>query len=171
MKAIILGCGRVGSTLARMLSEAGHDVTIIDQTSEAFRRLGAKFKGARVVGPGTDVDILKRAGIEGADVFVSVTDGDNRNIMAAQIAKTLFDVPNVMTRIYDPSRAQAYKEMGIQTLCTTSIAANLFFDLAEKKPVDEMVENLQKKRVSKPEAGAQITGSVAATLAHGNTGH
>lgn len=147
MNAIILGCGRVGSTLARMLFEEGHDVTIIDQTSESFRRLGARFKGTRLVGPGTDMDVLKRAGIEQADLFVSVTDGDNRNIMAAQIAKNVFGVPKVMTRIYDPSRAQAYNEMGIQTICTTSIAAGLLHDLALGKPIDDLVDQLQADRL------------------------
>lgn len=130
MRMIILGCGRVGATLARMMADDNHDVTVIDQTSDAFRRLGTKFKGARIVGPGTDLDVLRRAGIEAADVFVSVTQGDNTNIMAAQIAKSVFKVPKVMTRLYDPIRAEAYQQMGIQTICTTTIAANLMRDSA-----------------------------------------
>lgn len=130
MKVIILGCGRVGSTLARQMAGEGHDVTVIDRDTGAFRRLGAKFKGQKIVGPGTDMDVLRRAGVEGADVFVSVTDGDNRNIMAAQIAKSVFNVPKVMTRLYDPNRAQSYQDMGIQTICTTAIAAGLLHDMA-----------------------------------------
>ncbi len=152
MRVIIVGCGRVGSTLARMLSEEGHDVTVVDQTSDAFRRLGAKFKGTRLVGPGTDVAVLKRAGIEHADVFVSVTDGDNRNIMAAQIAKTVFNVPRVLTRIYDPSRAAAYREMGIQTICTTMIAANLIYDGAHERPIDALLNDLHEPHAQKKKA-------------------
>jgi len=142
MKVVIVGCGRVGSTLARMLVER-HEVIVVDRTSESFRRLGPKFKGLKVVGPGTDMDVLRRAGIEGADVFVSVTDGDNRNIMAAQIAKRIFGVPQVFTRIYDPSRAAVYAEMGIQTLCTTATAAGLFCDLVEGRRPDTVLDQLQ----------------------------
>lgn len=143
MKAIIVGCGRVGATLAKMFAESGAEVTIIDLTSDSFRRLGTKFRGTRLVGTGTDISVLKRAGIEGADVFVAVTDGDNRNLMATQIAKTVFDIPLVMTRVYDPARAAAYREMGIHTLCTTSIAANLMFDLAGGVAVEGMIDKLQ----------------------------
>ena len=146
MKAIIVGCGRVGATLAKMFAESGAEVTIIDLTSDSFRRLGTKFRGTRLVGTGTDISVLKRAGIEGADVFVAVTDGDNRNLMATQIAKTVFDIPLVMTRVYDPARAAAYREMGIHTLCTTSIAANLMFDLAGGVAVEGMIDKLQTVR-------------------------
>jgi trk/ktr system potassium uptake protein len=142
MQMIILGCGRVGSTLAKIMAAEGHDVTIIDQTSDAFRRLGTKFRGKRLVGSGTDADVLRRAGIEEADVFVSVTDGDNRNIMAAQLARTVFGVPRVLTRLYDPIRAQAYGEMGIHTICTTTIAAGLMRDLALERPAEDLVEIL-----------------------------
>ena len=129
MNVIIAGCGRSGSTLARMLAPE-HHVTVIDRTSDAFRRLGKNFKGATLVGQGTDMDILRRAGAENADVFVAVTDGDNRNIMAAQIAKEVFGVGTVLCRIYDPSRAAAYQEMGIQTYCTTAISAGYLRDMA-----------------------------------------
>ena len=129
MTIIIAGCGRTGSTLARMLS-LDHNVTVIDRTSDAFRRLGKGFKGATLVGQGTDGDILRRAGIEKADAFVAVTDGDNRNIMAAQIAKEVYGVKSVLCRIYDPSRAAAYQEMGIQTFCTTALSAGYLRDLA-----------------------------------------
>ena len=129
MNVIIAGCGRSGSTLARMLSTE-NSVTVIDRTSDAFRRLGKGFKGATLVGQGTDLDILRRAGIERADVFVAVTDGDNRNIMAAQIAREVYGVGKVLCRIYDPSRAAAYQEMGIETFCTTAISAGYLRDLA-----------------------------------------
>lgn len=128
MNIIILGCGRVGSTLARLMHHDGHHVTIIDLQSEAFRRLGTKFKGSRIVGNGIDEDVLRRAGIESAQVFISVTQGDNRNIMAAQLAKHIFKVPNVVARIYDPIRADRYRQLGITTICTTTIASGVMRD-------------------------------------------
>ncbi len=129
-KIVILGCGRVGSTLAKQMSGEGHEVTILDQTSDSFRRLGPKFKGQRLVGSGLDQDLLKRAHLGDADVFIAVTQGDNTNIMAAQIAKEVFSIPRVMARIYDPIRAQAYRELGITTLCTTTLAAGLMHEAA-----------------------------------------
>jgi len=129
-KIVILGCGRVGSTLARQMSGEGHDVTVLDETSDSFRRLGSKFKGQRLVGSGLDQDLLKRAHLGDADVFIAVTQGDNTNIMAAQIAREVFAIPRVMARIYDPIRAQAYRELGITTLCTTTLAAGLLHDAA-----------------------------------------
>ncbi|MBC7526638.1 MAG: TrkA family potassium uptake protein [Chthonomonadaceae bacterium] len=128
MNIVILGCGRVGSTLARLMFRDGHNVTIIDLQSEAFRRLGTKFKGNRIVGNGIDEDVMKRAGIDNADVFIAVSQGDNRNIMAAQIAKHVFDIPKVIARIYDPVRADRYRQLGITTLCTTTIASGLLRD-------------------------------------------
>lgn len=128
MNIVILGCGRVGSTLARLMHRDGHAVTIIDLQSEAFRRLGTRFRGDRIVGNGIDEDVMRRAGVEHADVFVAVTQGDNRNIMAAQIAKHVFSVPKVVARIYDPVRADRYRQLGIITLCTTTIASGLLRD-------------------------------------------
>ncbi|HZP82058.1 MAG TPA: TrkA family potassium uptake protein, partial [Chthonomonadaceae bacterium] len=128
MNIVILGCGRVGSTFARLMYHDGHAITIIDQQSEAFRRLGTKFKGNRIIGNGIDEDVLKRAGIENAQVFIAVTQGDNRNIMAAQIARHVFNVPTVIARIYDPVRADRYRQMGIVTICTTTIASGLMRD-------------------------------------------
>ncbi len=128
MNIVVLGCGRVGSTFARMMHRDGHNVTVIDIQSEAFRRLGSKFRGNRIVGNGIDEDVLKRAGIETADVFVAATQGDNRNIMAAQIAQRVFKVERVIARIYDPVRADRYRQLGIVTLCTTTIASGLLRD-------------------------------------------
>jgi trk system potassium uptake protein TrkA len=128
MNVIILGCGRIGSTLATAMSRDGHNVTIIDRDSDAFRRLGTDFKGRTVIGNGIDEDILKKSGIENADAFVAVTNGDNTNIMSVQIAKEKFHVPKVIARIYDPIRACAYKELGIETICTTVIGARLIKD-------------------------------------------
>ena len=144
LSVIILGCGRVGSTLARQLSREGHAVTIVDLTSDAFRRLGTKFKGQRLVGTGLDQDTLRKARVENADVFIAVTQGDNTNIMAAQLAKEVFSVPRVIARIYDPIRAQAYREMGITTLCTTTLAAGIIraeaLGTAESGPLKQLAE-------------------------------
>ena len=125
MKVVIVGCGRVGSMLARDLDAAGHDVTIIDERVGAFNRLGDGFSGNMVVGTGIDESVLRRAGIEQADCFAAVTNGDNRNIMAAQVAKVVFKVPRVITRIYDPIREQTYREFGLETICSTTIVASM----------------------------------------------
>lgn len=132
---VILGCGRVGSTLAKQFSLEGHAVTIIDLTSDAFRRLGLKFKGQKIVGMGLDQDTLKKAKLRRSDLFIAVTQGDNTNIMAAQIAKEVFEVPKVLARIYDPIRSQAYRELGIHTFCTTTLAASLMHAAALDMPL------------------------------------
>ena len=128
MNVVILGCGRIGSTLARSMAKDGHNVSIIDRKSEAFRRLGPDFTGKMILGNGIDDTVLINAGIEQADAFVAVTNGDNTNIMSVQIAKEKFHVPKVATRIYDPIRAYAYRELGIETICTTVIGARLMKD-------------------------------------------
>lgn len=128
MKVIILGCGRVGSTLANQMLDEGHNVTIIDRNNDSFRRLGPDFAGGTILGNGTDDEILKKAGIETADAFVAVTNGDNTNIMSVQIAKVKFKIENAIARIYDPIRACAYQEMGIETLCTTLVGSRLIKD-------------------------------------------
>src|SRR6202045_3975943 len=125
VKVIIVGCGRVGSTMARALAGDGHEVTIIDEKVSAFDRLGSDFRGNMVVGTGIDESILRRAGIEQADCFASVTNGDNRNIMAAQVAKVIFKVPRVITRIYDPIREETYREFGLETICSTTIVSSM----------------------------------------------
>ena len=128
MNVIILGCGRVGSTLARMMYYDKHDVTVIDLVSESFRRLGNKFKGQRIIGNGMDEDVLKRAGIEKCDVFISVTQGDNRNIMVAQIDKEVYGVKKVITRINDPIRADTYRSLDIITICGSTILSGIMRD-------------------------------------------
>ena len=125
VNVIIVGCGRVGSGLARELDAAGHKVTIIDERVSAFSRLGEGYRGDMVVGTGIDESVLRRAGIEKADCFAAVTNGDNRNIMAAQVAKVFFKVPRVITRIYDPIREQTYREFGMETICSTSIVGSM----------------------------------------------
>lgn len=125
MKVVIVGCGRVGSTLARELDAEGHTVTIVDERVAAFNRLGDGYGGEMVVGTGIDESVLRRAGIEEADCFASVTNGDNRNIMAAQVARVVFKVPRVITRIYDPIREQTYREFGLETICSTRIVSSM----------------------------------------------
>ena len=113
-----MGCGRVGSSLATELEAAGHSVAIIDQSREAFRRLGPDFKGRTVSGVGFDRDTLLEAGIETADAFAAVSNGDNSNILAARVARETYGVDNVVARIYDPGRAEIYQRLGIPTVAT-----------------------------------------------------
>ncbi|HEY7835017.1 MAG TPA: TrkA family potassium uptake protein [Ktedonobacterales bacterium] len=127
---VIMGCGRVGATLAKWLDRDGYDVTIIDRDPNAFTRLGHDFtkRGKTVSGDGIDEDVLRRAGIEGADGFAAVTEGDNRNIMAAQIAQIRFKVPNVICRIYDPERQETYNGLGLNSISPTIIGARFIKD-------------------------------------------
>ena len=126
MHIIIVGCGRVGSQLAQILSSEGHNVVIIDKNPNAFKRLGPDFNGITITGVGFDPDILKRAGIERAEALAAVTNGDNSNIMVSEIAKKIYNVPQVITRIYDPLRADIYKKFGLNTIGTTTIVAQIF---------------------------------------------
>ena len=132
MKVVILGCGRVGATLANMLDKAGHQVIVVDYSSDSFRRLDTRFSGETIIGNGVDEEILMRAGIKDADAFIAVTNGDNRNIMASQIAKEIFNVKKVICRIYDPIRESTYSELGLETFCPTKIGAQMLFDTLTK---------------------------------------
>lgn len=129
MNVVILGCGRVGAQLAGLLDQAGHTISVIDSNSESFQRLSADFRGATHIGNGVDEDTLDRAGIRQADAFIAVTNGDNRNIMAGQIAKELFKVKKVVCRIYDPIREETYRELGLETFSPTRIGAQIIFDM------------------------------------------
>jgi trk system potassium uptake protein TrkA len=129
MKVVIMGCGRVGAQLAVSLDHAGHDVTVLDMRESQFERfLPDDFGGRKIVGDGRDQDVLRRAGVEGADAFVSCTAGDNRNVMAAQMAKHIFNVPRVVCRIYDPLREEMYKMLGLRTISPTKVGAQLLLD-------------------------------------------
>ncbi len=123
MKAVIVGCGRVGSVLADSLDRAGHDVVILDTSTSAFDRLPGSFGGEAVRGDGTDEDTLRRAGAESADLFIAMTEGDNRNVMAAQLAVEALGARQVIAKINDPLRAAAYADLGINTLCRTNLMA------------------------------------------------
>jgi trk system potassium uptake protein TrkA len=121
---VIMGCGRVGSTLAHILEDRGNTVAVIDQDPEAFRRLRPSFKGDRVTGVGFDRNVLARAGIERADGFAAVSSGDNSNIIAARVARETFGVSQVAARIYDPRRAEVYERLGIPTVATVRWTAD-----------------------------------------------
>jgi len=124
MNVVIVGCGRVGAVLAETFDKAGHRVIIIDLQTRAFDRLPETFRGDAIRGNGTDEDVLRRAGAEGADLFIAVTEGDNRNVMAAQLALEALGVGQVIAKINDPVRAEAYAAMGIPTLCRTVLMAD-----------------------------------------------
>ncbi len=142
MKVVILGCGRTGSTIASDLCREHHDVTIIDQNPDQFKRLAPDYCGKTVVGNGLDEDVLSKSNIGDADAFVAVTNGDNRNIMSVQIAKVRFKVPKVVARIYDPNRAFEYSQMGIETICTTVVGAGMLRDVVLDKPFHTISEYL-----------------------------
>ena len=137
MKVIIMGCGRVGARLASLLDEDGHDVTVLDNDTYSFRRLPASFGGTALFGNGTDEEALKKAGIEDVDIFVAMTQGDNRNVMSCQIAKHVFNVPRVMCRIYDPLREEMYAALGLETLSPTKIFAQLFREKIEEEKKED----------------------------------
>lgn len=138
MKVIIMGCGRTGAELAALLDREGHEVTILDVDDYSFRRLYSDFGGTKLVGNGIDQEVLRRAGIEAADAFVATTQGDNRNIMAAQIARHIFGVPRVVCRIYDPLRAELYTELGLSIFNPTRVGARLLKEALEKPALSEV---------------------------------
>ena len=138
MKIVIMGCGRVGSALAARLSEEGHDVTVLDVRADAFRRLPSNFKGKKHIGNGIDQDVLARIGLSEADAFIAVTQGDNRNVLATQVAKHIFGVPRTLCRIYDPIREEMYRGLGLETISPTVMGANILHGLlSEGSPVGE----------------------------------
>jgi trk system potassium uptake protein TrkA len=131
MKVLIMGCGRVGARLASLMDEDGHEVTVLDNDIYSFRRLPPTFGGAALFGNGIDQEALKKAGIEEVDVFVALTQGDNRNVMSCQIAKHIFNVPRVMCRIYDPLREEMYSALGLETISPTKVFAQLLREKLE----------------------------------------
>jgi trk system potassium uptake protein TrkA len=168
MNVIIIGCGRVGTELARLLSETGDNVTLIDKNKNAFRRLGGTFNGIIIEGNGFDMDILRSAGIESADAVVVVTNGDNTNVMAAQIAKEIFKVPRVSARLYDPRRAEIYKRLGLEIISGTILIASMIRDklvesrysgfFIESRGMGIMEINITEKLVGKMVADVNIPG-------------
>ncbi|MFQ6032234.1 MAG: potassium channel family protein [Candidatus Zixiibacteriota bacterium] len=126
MKVVILGCSLVGAMVASWLDSEKNQVSVIDSKENSFNRLPKDFKGEKILGTGIDVPILIQAGIEGADAFLGLTNSDNTNIMAAQLVKQRFKVSRVIIRVYDPQRAKAFGEMGLDILCPTTIIAEKF---------------------------------------------
>ena len=131
MKILIMGCGRVGARLAATMDEEGHEVTVLDNDTYSFRRLPSSFGGTALFGNGINEEALKRAGIEEVDVFIALTQGDNRNVMSCQIAKHIFNVPRVMCRIYDPLREEMYSALGIETISPTKVFVQLLKEKLE----------------------------------------
>ena len=131
MKVVIMGCGRVGAQLATLLDKEGHQVTALDVDAYSFRRLPPDFSGSALIGSGVNEDDLKKAGIEEADAFVAVTQGDNRNVMASQIAKHIFKVPKVVCRIYDPLRRDIYSLLGLEAISPTTVFAQMLKEKLE----------------------------------------
>ena len=121
MKIVIVGCGRVGASAADLYDRAGHEVIVLDSRTASFDRLPSAFGGTAIRGDGTDEDVLRRAGAEGADVFLALTEGDNRNVMAAQLAAEVLGARRVVAKINDPLRSAAYAELGIATVCRTGL--------------------------------------------------
>jgi trk system potassium uptake protein len=139
MYVVIAGCGRVGSSLAKQLAAEGHDVVVIDEDPDAFGLLGKDFPGQLVVGPAIDWDVLRKAGIEGADAFAAATDGDNTNIVCALIAQREFEVRCAIARVYDPLRAKLFDEKaGIRTVCPTLEARVMMADAVRSCPATGM---------------------------------
>lgn len=131
MKILIMGCGRVGARLAAVMDEEGHEVTVLDNDTYSFRRLPPSFGGTALFGNGIDEEALKKAGIEEVDVFVALTQGDNRNVMSCQMAKHIFNVPRVMCRIYDPLREEMYGALGLETISPTKVFVKLLKEKLE----------------------------------------
>jgi trk system potassium uptake protein len=122
MKAVVIGCGRVGSSVALALDRDGWDVTAVDDSEEALGRLGDHWEGGFIVGHGMDLDVLREAGIEEADAVVVATNGDNTNLVVGQLATKRFEVPTVVLRILDPARAKLYSDLGLHIVCPTQTA-------------------------------------------------
>ncbi|MEE9277706.1 MAG: TrkA family potassium uptake protein [Dehalococcoidia bacterium] len=130
MKIVIMGCGRVGARIAGELENEGHEVSVIDYDDEAFLNLLPGFSGRTVVGNGVDKDVQREAGAVGADIFMALANGDNRNAAAAQVAKHINGVPRVVARIFDPERAEVYRELGVHAVNPTVVVTNLVRDAA-----------------------------------------
>lgn len=141
MYVVIVGCGSVGSELSKILAGEGHNVVMIDRNPLSFERLGRSFNGFTIVGSGFDCELLKSSGIEKAEVFCAVTNSDNTNIIAAQVAKRLFKIPKVITRVYDPKRAELYRALGLDIISGTSLVAAMIRDkIIESKFTSYLIE-------------------------------
>lgn len=168
MYVIIVGCGRVGSELANLLSNEGHNVVVIDKNGASFGRLGGSFNGITLTGNGFDQALLKQAGIEKADAFCAVTNGDNTNLISAQVAKKIFNVPKVIARVYDPQRAHIYAALGMDIISGTILFAAMLRDkiiessfssyLIETKDLGVIEIDPKKDLIGKPVQNLNIPG-------------
>jgi trk system potassium uptake protein TrkA len=139
MKVIILGCGRVGSGLAQVMGHRGHDVTVIDNDPATLERLGAAFKGRKIVGVGFDRDVLMEAGIHRADALAAVTASDEANVVSARLARQVFRVPRVVARVYDPGKAEIYRRFGLQTISPVSLGIDRLAEMLSFTYMDTVV--------------------------------
>ncbi|MDI6605926.1 MAG: TrkA family potassium uptake protein [Candidatus Omnitrophota bacterium] len=168
MYVIIVGCGRVGSELAKLLSGEGYNVVVIDKNRVSFDRLGSTFNGLTMVGNGFDLELLKQAGVEKADAFCAVTNGDNTNLIASQVAKKIFKVPKVLARVYDPLRAHIYTNLGLDIISGTVLFASMLRDkIIESRFSSFLIENrelgvieieVNEEMVNKPVHDVNIPG-------------
>ncbi|AUG57036.1 MAG TPA: TrkA family potassium uptake protein [Ruminiclostridium sp.] len=162
MHVIIIGCGKVGSRFANVLSEEGHDVVIIDSDSNSFKLLSPDFNGITLTGVPIDQDVLKKAGINTADALAAVTPDDNINIMVCQVAKEIFKVPKVIARIYDPSREHVFHHFGLETICPTDISVNVIKSIiiGKKEVQTQTIGNkailYRQERVDKSYIGKKV---------------
>lgn len=131
---MIIGCGRLGSELASQMSDDGREVTVIDENTDAFRKLSPSYGGLTVAGDASVLSVLKDAGLDNADTVIAVTDDDNTNIMAAQAASVLYHVPNIICRVYDSERACIYEDSGIRTICPTALSIHEVDQVLEHEP-------------------------------------
>jgi len=134
VKYVIVGCGRVGAALAEAIDSSGNEVIVIDTSTRSFDKLSDEFKGQAIRGDGTDEDVLRKAGAEGADAFLALTEGDNRNVMAAQVAMEKLSVGKALAKINDPVRAAAYAELGIATVCRTTMLTDAILGFLAQRP-------------------------------------
>jgi trk system potassium uptake protein TrkA len=160
MRVIVVGCGRVGARVAAELDQRGETVTVVDVSARAFSRLPQSFKGETVRGNGTDEDVMRSAGADQADIVMALTEGDNRNALAAQLAKHRFGVPRVIAKINDPLRGEAYRALGLETICRTIILGDALVTAAVEGA--EATNGFVEPPTAQPLRGAPPAGSLAA---------
>jgi trk system potassium uptake protein TrkA len=164
MYAIIIGCGRVGAELAKLLSSEGHNVVVIDRSGGSFDRLGNTFNGLTLVGNGFDLALLRQAGIEKADALCCVTNGDNTNLISAQVARKIFKVPKVIARVYDPHRAHIYKALGLDIVSGTTLFASLIRDKIVESRFSSYLIETKDLGVIEIEVKSELVGKKVAEL-------
>jgi len=173
MKIVILGSGRVGARLAQLMDAEGHQVSVIDADPVSLSRLPEDFGGQSIVGTGIDVDVLKSAGIESADAFAAVTNFDNTNIMACEVAKEIFGVKKVLARIYDPGRESLYHELGLETICPTTLISTTARDILEAPEGVEILpfppHNIATHNHDKAPVPSATPSALSGAVAHAST--